>query len=209
MTTTAAAPIKGSQPLNLVGVFFSAGHSIEDGSDEEESDDEEISDEEGEVGGEYKSTSGSHDWRDEFESAFMFSAPLPSHSLHTIFPQPTSSTAQQKQKRMAEERKREKQKFEQGMNDPLPCTGYEVLWEVPPPSTMTDLEFLVERDLDAGWWYHFPLPSYPMGVFMVPPLICRHQNRCPLVLLDSFFGLLTAIAIVTVFIHMDPLHLRA
>jgi len=148
---TAAAPMKGTQALNLVGVFFSAGHSVEDGSDEEESEDEEKSDEGGEEGEDYESTSGSHDWRDEFESAFMFSAPLPSHSLRTIFPQPTSSTAQQKQRQLAEESKREKRKFEQGMNDPLPRTGYEVLWEVPPPPTMADLEFLVERDLDAGW----------------------------------------------------------
>ena len=34
---------------------------------------------------------------------------------------------------------------------PLLHAGYEVLWEVPPSPTRDDLEFLVERDLDAGW----------------------------------------------------------
>jgi hypothetical protein len=102
----------------------------------------------------YEYASGSHDWRDEFESAFMFSTPLPSHPLRissTLLQPSTSRTVQEKQKQLAEERKQEKQKFEKGMNDPLPRTGYEVLWEVPPPPTMADLEFLVERDLDAGW----------------------------------------------------------
>jgi len=158
---SAAVPIKGGEALNFVGVFLSVGYSVEnggegeehedeEGSDEEESDEEE-SDEEGE---DYEGTSGSHDWRDEFENAFMFSGPLPSNPLptsSTLLQPSTSRTTQQKQKQMAEERKREMQKFERGMNDPLPHAGYEVLWEVPPSPTMSDLEFLVERDLDAGW----------------------------------------------------------
>ena len=57
---------------------------------------------------------------------------------------------------MAEDGKQEKLRFEQGMNDPLPRAGYEVLWEQPPTPTAEDLDFLVERDLDAGWWYHVP-----------------------------------------------------
>ena len=151
---TAAAPIKGAQALSFVGVFLSVGYSAENDGEEEPSEDKEESDEEEEEGDDYQSTSGSHDWRDEFESAFMFSAPSPSHSLRTssIPLQPSISRAtQQKQKSMAEESKREKQKFEKGMNDRLPRAGYEVLWEVPPRPTMADLEFLVERDLDAGW----------------------------------------------------------
>lgn len=151
---TASAPIKGPQALSFVGVFLSVGYSAENGDEEKPSEDKEESDEEEEEGEDYQSTSGSHDWRDEFESAFMFSAPSPSHSLRTsitpIRPS-TSRAAQQKQKQIAEESKREKQKFEKGMNDPLPRAGYEVLWEVPPQPTMADLEFLVERDLDAGW----------------------------------------------------------
>ena len=155
---TAAAPIKGGQALSFVGVFLSAGYSAENGGEGEESDeeesDEEGSDEEGEEGEDYESTSCPHDWRDEFESAFMFSAPLPSHSLptsSTLLQPSTSRAAQHTQKQMAAERKQEMQKFEKGMNDPLPRAGYEVLWEVPPVPTMSDLEFLVERDLDAGW----------------------------------------------------------
>jgi hypothetical protein len=149
---TAAAPIKGGQALSFVGVFLSVGYSVESGDEGHE--DEEPSGEESEEGEDSESSSGSHDWRDEFENAFMFSGPLPSNSLPTssILLQPsTSSASQQKQKQIAEERKRKMQKFERGMNDPLPCAGYEVLWEVPPPPTMSDLEFLVERDLDAGW----------------------------------------------------------
>ena len=151
---TAAASIEGSQALSFVGVFLSVEYSVKKGGDEEENDDDEGSDEEEEEEEGYESTSGSHDWRNEFESAFMFSAPFPSQPLRTsstpLHPS-ISRVARQKQKQMAEEHKREKQIFEKGMNDPLPRAGYEVLWEVPPQPSMADLEFLVERDLDAGW----------------------------------------------------------
>lgn len=160
---TAAVPIDGGQALSFVGVFLSVEYNDKIGGEEEESEDEEGSeeeedeedeDEEDEEEEDYESTSDSHDWRDEFESAFMFSAPFPSHPLRTsstpLHPS-ISRVAQQKQKQVAEERKLEKQKFEKGMNDPLPRAGYEVLWEVPPEPSMADLEFLVERDLDAGW----------------------------------------------------------
>jgi len=152
---TAAAPIKSGQGLGFAGFLFSGGYSDEDGDEGDGSDEEESEEEEAEEEKEdYESTPGSHDWRDEFESAFMFSTPLPSNTLRasSALLQPASSpTAQQKKKKMAEERKREKQKFEQGMNNPLPRVGYEILWEVPPSPTTEDLDFLVERDLDAGW----------------------------------------------------------
>ena len=151
---TAAVPIEGGQALSFVGVFLSVEYSAKNGDDEEESEDEEGSEEEEEEEEDYESSSGSHDWRDEFESAFMFSAPFPSHPLRTsstLLHPSISRVAQQKQKQMAEERKREMQIFEKAMNDPLPHAGYEVLWEVPPQPSMADLEFLVERDLDAGW----------------------------------------------------------
>ena len=151
----AAASIKGSQVLGFGGFFFSGRYSNEDDDEKEEgSDDHGESDEEEEDDSESTSdsASASHDWRDEFERAFMFSAPLssntPSRTSHALL-QPSASRAQQR--KMAEERTRRQQKFKQGMNDPLPHAGYEVLWEEPPPPTMDDLEFMVERDLDAGW----------------------------------------------------------
>ena len=154
---TAAAPVKDGQGLSFAGVFLGGGYSDEDSDEEEDSDQEESDEEEGEGEEgeeEYESASDSHDWRDEFESAFMFPVPRPSTTPHTssTLLQPTASrVAQETQKKMAEQRKREKQKFEQGMNDPIPRVGYEVLWEQPPAPTKDDLDFLVERDLDAGW----------------------------------------------------------
>ena len=152
---TFTAPVKDGQGPGFAGVFLSGGYSDEDGDEEKDSDDEEESDEEEEEEEEdYESTSDSHDWRDEFESAFMFSASRPLNTLRTsstLLRPATSHVAQQNKNKMAEERKQEKQKFEQGMNDPLPLAGYEVLWEQAPAPTIDDLEFLVERDLDAGW----------------------------------------------------------
>jgi hypothetical protein len=150
--STAPSAAKHTEgPWSFAGVFVRAGLSDEEDEEDDEEDEDEEDEEEQEEEEERDEEGELHDWRDEFERAFLSPAPACRSTTTTLCTRTTTQQKQQKQKQKAEERKRERQAFEKRMNDPRPLAGYESLWAEPPEPTVDDLDFLVERDLDAGW----------------------------------------------------------